>query len=313
MDRIPIVQLVFFNAPSLQNSNIVPATLFMGSHPTHPIEIFIITVTFKPDALIGAQMESTMNVEKLLKLRDGLDPLVHSSPESCCEQAWDSLSQCKQLNHSKGDFVLVVHSDFNTGKELCLRCHDPHHDTKAFSDQVFQVDDLRNSQLDEVYVSILKLFRDSSLDDIAIMSHFLRSETSTVVSRLLNLKETLDGLFFRVCWKGFQTSYCSLELVSHVAKDVLVLFYKLLQLKSIRAKFVATARVELSPWEWGVWHILHHDSWTRSNMWNITESLIQYLTKSRIDSHSFRNSRWMPQLLCGHWSVHVTSHFWSSC
>ena len=73
---------------------------------------------------------------------------------------------------------------------------------KALSDFVYQVEDLRNGQLDDVHASRLKLYRDSEIEKDAIMSHVIHSETGMVVSRLLGLEETPDGIYVQILWEG---------------------------------------------------------------------------------------------------------------
>lgn len=46
---------------------------------------------------------------------------------------------------------------------------------------------------------LLKVFRDNTIDETAIMSHVLQSERCMVVSRLIGLWETPGGLFPRAC------------------------------------------------------------------------------------------------------------------
>ena len=52
--------------------------------------------------------------------------------------------------------------------------------------------------MDDVHASRLKLFRDSEIDQVAIMSHVLQSETGMVVSRLLSLEDCPNGLHVRI-------------------------------------------------------------------------------------------------------------------
>ena len=241
-DLIPIVQSVLNNSPSPQRGNVCPITAFMGREPTPPIRTFLRNATVKTVTLSEAQAESALNVKELLLLCDELHPRVQSSLESHRRQARESASRGTLPNFSEGDYVLVARSDFHAGEKLCLRWRGPRRIMKALSDFVYQVEDLRNGQLDDVHDSRLKLYRDSEIDKDAIMSHVIHSETGMVVSRLLGLEETPDGIYVRIRWKGLGTKKDTLEPIARVNEDVPVLFAKLLSRKSTPAGLAEKVR-----------------------------------------------------------------------
>lgn len=246
-DLIPIVQSVLNNAPSPQRGNISPITAFMGREPTPPIQTFLRTSTSKPVSLTELQLESMMNVEELLKLCAEIHPRVQSSLDKHRAQHRQNASRGQLPNFDEGDYVLVARSDFHAGEKLCLRWRGPRRIKKAMNDYVYQIEDLRNGQLNDIHASRLKLFRDSDIDETAIMSHVLQSETGMVVSRLLGLEDTAEnGLQVRVRWKGLGQDEDSLEPLSRVAEDVPTLFEKMLKRKSTPKNLVAKARAQLA-------------------------------------------------------------------
>lgn len=70
----------------------------------------------------------------------------------------------------EGDFVLVARNNFTAGEMHSLRWRDLRRVTKAMSDYVFQVQDLRNNRLENVHGSRLKFYQEISLNADAIMS-----------------------------------------------------------------------------------------------------------------------------------------------
>jgi len=89
------------------------------------------------------------------------------------------------------DFVLVARENFFAGEKSALRWRGPRRITKAISDYVYQVEDLRDGNLEEATVSRLLFYSDPLLDTDAIMPHVLSSETGMHVQRLMRLAD--DG------------------------------------------------------------------------------------------------------------------------
>lgn len=203
-DLIPIVQSVLDNSPSPQRGNVFPCTAFQGHEPTPPVCTFLRTGTTTPVTVSEAQLESNLNVEKLIKFCAKLHPRVNATLTKNRLQAREHASRGHLSNFEEGDYVLVARPEFHAGEKLCLRWRGSQGVTKALSDYVYQVEDLRNGQLDKVHASRLKMFRDSNLDEVEITSDFLKSETGMVVSRLLSLEENAHGLQFLIHWKALE-------------------------------------------------------------------------------------------------------------
>lgn len=149
-------------------------------------------------------------------------------------------------NFSEGDFVLVARSDFHAGEKLALRWRGPRRLVKALSAYIFQVEDLRNGQLDDIHGSLLTFYSDSSLNRTAIMSHVISSETDMPVARLMKLVETESGLQVQVRWKGLTNADDTLEPLCHVYKDVPKMLLRLLNRKNISRALAAKAKSELA-------------------------------------------------------------------
>lgn len=129
---------------------------------------------------------------------------------------------------------------------MCLRWRRPCRVKRALSDYVFQVEDLCDGHLDNIHASRLKHFRDSEIDEVAIMSLVFQSETGKVGSRLLVLEKSPDGLFVHVRRKGLDHSEDSLEHIVHVYGDVPVLFKKLLERRSATVGLASKVRSTLA-------------------------------------------------------------------
>ena len=251
-DLIPMVQSVLNNSPSRQRGTVCPVTAFMGQEPSTPIKTFMHSSTIESVTLTDLQHESAMNVEDLLKACEDLHPRVQATLQKNRAQQRDKMSSGRLPNFHEGDYVLVARNDFHAGEKLCLRWRGPRRITRAMNDHVYQVEDLRNGELTEVHVSRLKLFRDSVIDEEAIMSHVLQSETGMVVTGLLSIEETENGYHVRVRWKGLGPDEDTLEPIAQVYKDVPELFEKLLQRKSTPKDLAEKVRTVLASSTGGV-------------------------------------------------------------
>ena len=78
------------------------------------------------------------------------------------------------------------------------------------------------------------------------MSHVIHSETGIVVSRLLGLEETPDGIHVRIRWKGLDTKDDTLQPIARVNENVPVLFSKLLSRKSTPSVLAEKVRSKLA-------------------------------------------------------------------
>lgn len=103
---------------------------------------------------------------------------------------------------------------------LCLHCRGRRRVLKGLSDYVFRVEYLRNAKYDEVHGTSAKFYRDSYLDQKAIMSHVLSSETGKHVARLLPLVEQDRSMFVVVRWKGLSASDDTPQPLARVYEDV---------------------------------------------------------------------------------------------
>lgn len=141
--------------------------------------------------------------------------------------------------------MLVAREHFHEGEKLCLRWRGPRRVTKCLSYYAFQVEDLRNGELQVIHGTRLKFYSDDSLDTTAILSHVLSSETGMPVSRLLRLVDQDGKLLVAVRWKGLGASEDTLEPLKRVYEDVPGLLVKLLRRKSTAAKLRSKACIEL--------------------------------------------------------------------
>lgn len=86
------------------------------------------------------------------------------------------------------------------------------------------------------------MFCDSDIDEIEIMSHIIQSETGTIISLLVTLKENSNGLHDLIHWKGLEETEDTLEPIVRVSKDVPQLIENILNRKSTPANLATKAR-----------------------------------------------------------------------
>lgn len=116
---------------------------------------------------------------------------------------------------------------------------------QAPSDYVYQVEDLRNGTVENIYGNRLKFYRDASVETEAIMSHVLSSETGMPVTKLLETELKKQKLFVLVLWKGLLHSKEIIELLCCIYDVVPGLVRKLLRRKNSSPTLVTKALKEL--------------------------------------------------------------------
>jgi transposase InsO family protein len=241
-DILPLVQSVLNNAPSPSRGNVAPLTAFTGQDPSPPISTFMRTETAKPVTMSQVQRERALNIEKLVAACAELHPMVQRDVQENRRRMRESRSAGKLPNFAEGDFVLVAREDFSAGQKLALRWRGPRRIVKALGNYVFQVEDLRNGQVAEAHGTRLKFYADSSLDQAAIMSHVLSSETGMPVSRLIGFVDEPSGLKVQVRWKGLPPTEDTFEPLERIYEDVPALLLKMMSRKNAPAKLVAKAK-----------------------------------------------------------------------
>lgn len=228
-DLLPLVQSVLNNAPSPQRANVSPVTAFTGMEASPPISTFIRSSTTTPVTVREAQQERLSSIYDLRKTIDDLHPIVQDAVQSNRRRIRESQSAGKLPNFAAGDFVLVARDDFTAGEKLSLRWRGPRRVVCSLNDHVYQVEDLRNGEVEDVHCTRLKFYHDPSLDTEAIMSHAISSETGMPVQRLMQLVDTDDGIMVQVRWRGLPPSGDTFEPLAAIYDDVPTLLRKLLQ------------------------------------------------------------------------------------
>lgn len=154
---------------------------------------------------------------------------MQDSPQSSRERSRQAVSWGELPKFCDGDYVLVAPNEFPVGEKLSLRWRGTRRIVKAISEYVFQIEDLRNRQLEDVHGTRLKYFRDSALDTEANMDHAIASETGMSVQRLMRLVDTEEGgLMLKIRGRRLPDSEDTLEPVSKIYEDVSQLLKKLL-------------------------------------------------------------------------------------
>lgn len=242
---VPLFQSAINNSPSPQRDNIAPITAFTGRQPSPPISTFLQSADSQPMTITETQRERAFNLQAVIKAMDELHPLVEQSLTHQRNRMRIARQKGDLPNFREGDYVLVAREHFHEGEKLCLRWRGPRRVTSCLNDYSFQVEDLRNGELQEVHGTRLKFYTDESLDADAILSHVLASETGMPVSRLLRLIEQDNQLFVLVRWKGLENSEDTLEPLLRVYEDVPQLLVKLLRRKTTNAELRSRACAEL--------------------------------------------------------------------
>lgn len=194
---VPMLQSMLKNSPSPTLINSCPITAFFGLDPKPPVSSFIRSSTGSPITVSEVIRERTTNIANLKKFVAELHPVVQDTVRNNRETLQAAMSKGELSRFMKADFGLVALEDFKAGENRALRWHGPRRIEKATSDYFYQVEDLRNGQLEDVHISRLRFFRDSALDTQAIISH-VSSKTGMPVSRLMELVDDPDGLHVRV-------------------------------------------------------------------------------------------------------------------
>lgn len=201
-----------------------------------------------------------MNMTALIDAMDALHPVVDESVTTQRARMRNARHKGELPNFSDGDYVLVARDDFHANEKLCLRWRGPRRITKCLNDYSFQVEDLRNGELQTVHGTRLKFYSDDALDTTALMSHVLSSETGMPVSRLLRLVQKDTELFVSVRWKGLSPSENTLEPLLRVYEDVPGLLVKLLRRKNTDASLRSRACAKLGLEEGVCTDATHRDS-----------------------------------------------------
>lgn len=152
------------------------------------------------------QLEKAINIEALQDPCAELHPAVQSSLQAARTRSRLVTVRGNLPNFTECDYDLVTRSDFHAGEKLALRWRGPRRILKPLNEYVFQVENLRYSQLDDVHGSLRKLYSDYALDKEAIMPHVLFLEIGMPVARLMERIDSPDGLQVRVRRKGLPNS-----------------------------------------------------------------------------------------------------------
>lgn len=245
-DILPVIQNAINQAPSAQRDNICPITAFTGMASKSPVTTFIRSDTAKPVTVTQAVMERNKNLTNLLNAVANLRPVVQSSLSDNRRRLRAHMSKGRMPNFMEGDYVLVAKNTFHRGEKLCLRWCGPRRVVKALNNHIFQIEDLRNGEIESIHATRLKYYSDSALDTKAIMSHVVNSEMGMPVARLMRFVESEDGIKIQVRWKGLSPQEDTLEPLQNVFEDVPQMFHKLLQRSATPKRIAEKVRQSLN-------------------------------------------------------------------
>lgn len=241
-DLVPIIQSIVNHSPSPQRSNIDPVTVFTRLPPPTPIKTFMQSDTSALVSVNDALVERAVNIKELISTMEKLRLIVHEAVSARRERAREHLSKGRLPNFPEGDYVLMARDDFFKREKLCLRWRGPRRIVKVHNDHVFDVEDLRNGEIDLVHGSRLKFYNNPSLDEEVIMLHVLSSETGTPVARPMKLVKVNDDLMVQVRWNGLSAKEDNFEPLQNVFEDVPQMLERLLKRKSTLDDMARQAR-----------------------------------------------------------------------
>jgi len=244
-DLVPLVQSSLNNSPSPQRGNKAPITIFIGAEPRPAISTFLRHETGRLVSISDAAREQSFNLGKVKDIVDKLRETAAKTLSDNRQRKRDTNSRGALPNFSEGDFVLLARDEFTAGEKLCLRWRGPRRITRAVSDYVYQIEDLRNGALEEAHASRLRFYSDDSLNKDAIMPHVISSETGMPVQRLMRLEESPNGLHVIVRWRGLPANADTSEPLSRIYEDVPQMLLNLLKRKSTPRHLVDLAKKEL--------------------------------------------------------------------
>lgn len=217
----------------------------MSRSPTAPVNTFLRSTIAMPVTVPGALLEYQVNSKELARLCIDMHTRAQSITVERRKQSKNAAPIGQLPNFVEGVYVFLSCSGFHAEK-ICLRWRGPRRVRETLNGFVYQVEALRNGQLDDIHASRLYLFCDSDIDETTVMSHVLQSETDMVVSRLLRLEECPYVVHVRVQWNDLGNYEDALESIARVSEDIPKLFDKLPQRKSTSVRLVARARAELT-------------------------------------------------------------------
>lgn len=213
--------------------------------PTPPISNFISSSTAASVTVQDIEHERLQYVNQLQAKVAELHPVLQDALQKIRPRMREAISAGKLPNFFDGDFFLIAREDFTAGEKLSLRWRGPRREVGSLNDHVYQVEDLRNGQVEDVHGSRFTFYHDPSLEKEAIMSHVFSSETGMQVQHLMRLVESTDGIKVQVRWRGLSESQDSLQCLQAVYEDVPDLLLKLLQRMNAPANLVAKVSPEL--------------------------------------------------------------------
>ena len=185
--------------------------MFTGRPSSPPISTFLRSATVTPVSISEVIRERAVNIETLQQHMEELHPIINSTLQSNRQNARNAKEKGVAASFTVVDYVLVAREEFFKGEKLCLRWRGPRRVVKALNEFVYQVEDMRNGTVTEVYSTRLKHYSDESLDKKAILEHAISSEHGMPVGRLLKLMYTKDGLGVLIRWKGLPPSEDTVE------------------------------------------------------------------------------------------------------
>lgn len=207
-----------------------------------PICTFYRSVNASVISIDHLNQERIFNIEERRERMEQLHSIINEAVTTniCSERNFNREGSVP--NFMEGDFVLAARQNFMAGEKLRLQWRAPRRIVKAPSNYVFQVEDLRNGNLDEIHGSRLKIYHNASLNTDAIISHVISSETGMVVQQLLGLIDSSEGIKVQILWKGLPESEDADEPLQNVYEDVPALMKNLLKHKNTPAGLASKTR-----------------------------------------------------------------------
>lgn len=194
---VPLFQISLKNSPFPQCKNMAPITVFTGRPALPPILTSLRSFDSQPVTITALQRKKAVNIEDLIAAMNSLHPIVHAFTSFQRDRACRFKNKESLGNFSEGNYVFVAHDKIFEGKNFCLCWQEPHCIIKPMNEYVFKVEDLRNSNFEDIHGTRSKLYPDGLLDEKVILSQVLSSEPGMPVARMLKSIEKWHNERFR--------------------------------------------------------------------------------------------------------------------
>ena len=228
-ELVPLVQMVYNQAPAPSLGNIPPVKVMTGIEPMSPLALLQ-----QPGSAEPITMEALMDIKKLefAKFQAALAELHSEAAQAAdkkraASRARNSKAQMAQFE--PGDFVLYMDVWNATPAKLSVRWKGPAQVIKATSPWVFEIQNLITGVVKEAHASRLKFYADQDLNvDHELLAHVAHNDQGHVVESFGDCRWNPQTKAYevQVKWRGLDDVEKSWEPATNLMEDLPVAFAK---------------------------------------------------------------------------------------